>query len=208
MTKNSSLFDSIRIKPRRSPKEKKPEGPICAWEGCEKVATHKAPRGRMAEGEYIHFCIDHVREYNKSYNYFTGMGDDAVKSFQKDAMTGHRPTWDMGANAWGENGRKPDAGDPVSWKEERVTNRYDRASRRNARIAAVNGLRKLKPLELKALETLELDATADSSAIKTRYKALVKKHHPDLNGGDPDAADKLRDIISAYNHLKAAGMTS
>ena len=66
--------------------------------------THRAPKGRDREKEYWRFCLEHVREYNNSYNFFAGMSDDAVSQYQKDALIGHRPTWKMGAN--GGKGRK------------------------------------------------------------------------------------------------------
>ena len=51
--------------------------------------------------------------------------------------------------------------------------------------------------------TLDLDGQATQSKIKTRYKDLVKRHHPDANGGDRSSEDKLREIIQAYNYLRA-----
>ena len=64
--------------------------------GLHAPATHRAPKGREHANEYWRFCLDHVREYNNSYNFFAGMSDDAVAEYQKDALTGHRPTWKMG----------------------------------------------------------------------------------------------------------------
>ena len=64
----------------------------------------------------------------------------------------------------------------------------------------------LRPLEKKALETMQLKDGVSKEEIKARYKELVKEHHPDANGGDPRSADKLREVIQAYNHLKTAGM--
>ncbi|MFZ1965281.1 MAG: DnaJ domain-containing protein, partial [Roseiarcus sp.] len=58
-------------------------------------------------------------------------------------------------------------------------------------------------LALKALDALELDARATVVTIKARYKELVKRHHPDANGGDRSSEDKLREIIQAYNYLRA-----
>jgi hypothetical protein len=69
------------------------------------VGSHRAPKGRGQERDYWHFCLAHVREYNQSYNFFSGMSDDAVARYQKDALTGHRPTWKMGANAGPRSGR-------------------------------------------------------------------------------------------------------
>src|SRR5258705_13761979 len=95
MKLDSPLFNRIRVKPEL---DRKPRGelPVCQWPGCEFEATHRAPKGRTHEREYWRFCLEHVREYNHSYNYFAGMSDDAVARYQKDAVTGHRPTWKMG----------------------------------------------------------------------------------------------------------------
>src|ERR1044072_70338 len=92
---DSPLFDRIRVKPSED-RARKPDEPCCQWKGCGNTATHRAPKGRTRENEYWRFCLEHVREYNHSYNYFSGMTDDAVMKYQKDAITGHRPTWKMG----------------------------------------------------------------------------------------------------------------
>src|ERR1700754_3507470 len=94
---DSPMFDRIRVKPTED-RTSKPDEPCCQWKGCGNTATHRAPKGRTRENEYWQFCLDHVREYNHSYNYFSGMSDDAVARYQKDAVTGHRPTWKMGLN--------------------------------------------------------------------------------------------------------------
>src|SRR5712692_9024221 len=91
---DSPLFDRIRVKPGE---ERRPRSaPACDWPDCRHAATHRAPKGRLREKEYWSFCLEHVREYNHSYNYFAGMSDDAVAQYQKDAITGHRPTWKIG----------------------------------------------------------------------------------------------------------------
>jgi hypothetical protein len=97
MDLNSPLFDRIRIKPQcDEPREA--EGPVCERPGCKALGAFRAPKGRSQEGRYFQFCLEHVREYNASYNYFAGMTDAAVAAYQKDAMIGHRPTWAMGVN--------------------------------------------------------------------------------------------------------------
>src|SRR6185369_15127475 len=101
MKLDSPLFDSIRVKPEND-RRRTPQDENCEWPGCEGFSTHRAPKGRCKEGEYWRFCLDHVREYNHSYNYFAGMSDEAVARFQKDALTGHRPTWKLG-----QNGKQP-----------------------------------------------------------------------------------------------------
>src|ERR1700738_4718419 len=94
---SSPLFDRIRGKPRDD-RPPPPGTPCCDWPGCGEGATHRAPKGRLREGEYWRFCLHHVREYNQSYNFFAGMSDDAVAQYQKESITGHRPTWKMGVN--------------------------------------------------------------------------------------------------------------
>jgi len=89
----SSLFDKIRVKPDKDRRAKTAPGPVCEWHGCKERATNKAPKGRGSDKEYWNYCLKHAREYNQSYNFFAGMNDAAVLAFQKDALTGHRPTW-------------------------------------------------------------------------------------------------------------------
>ena len=100
MKLESKYFDSIRVKAKSDPARPQPkEVPPCMWKGCANPGAHKAPMGRGRDGEYYSFCVDHVRQYNATYNYFDGMSDKAVADFQKDALTGHRPTWKVAANA-------------------------------------------------------------------------------------------------------------
>ena len=72
--------------------------PAASGRDAGRRALYRAPRGRGRDGQYYIFCIDHVRQYNASYNYFDGMNDREVEDFQKDALTGHRPTWNVGLN--------------------------------------------------------------------------------------------------------------
>ena len=99
---SSKFFDSIRIKPNKlSAKQQaaaREASALCEWPDCKNKGPHRAPKGRANAKEYWHFCLNHVREYNQCYNFFSGMNADAVARYQKDALTGHRPTWKMGAN--------------------------------------------------------------------------------------------------------------
>src|SRR5665213_2273548 len=115
---DSPLFDLIRVKPGEDRRPRPTDAPACNWKGCANEATHRAPKGRQRENEYWRFCLQHVREYNHSYNYFAGMSDDAVTRYQKDAITGHRPTWKMGV---GKAKQRPDlegATDPLDMFHE------------------------------------------------------------------------------------------
>jgi hypothetical protein len=205
---DSPLYDRIRVKPEHD-RRRTPQDENCEWPGCEGVSTHRAPKGRGKEGQYWRFCLDHVREYNHSYNFFAGMADDAVASFQRDALTGHLPTWKLGAlggarskAGFGRNRFAPGAegaDDPFNVFSEIGTRRSDPgAASREQQRTVHNAARK-------ALDSLGLESSANKLSIKARFKMLVKQHHPDANGGDRASEDKLREIIVAYNYLKSAG---
>lgn len=202
MNANSKLFDRIRVRPDPQA-ELKSRAPVCQWDGCNEAGLHRAPVGRMREGEYFRFCLDHVRAYNKGYNYFSGLADSDIAQFQKEALTGHRPTWTMGINGAAKS--SPEFAQKRSGRAgyyNRVRdpfNLFGEEKREQPRQ------RKARPLEAKALETLGLDDKATGAEIKARYKELVKRHHPDANGGDRGSEDRFRDVIQAYRVLKQSG---
>ncbi|MGE3247230.1 MAG: J domain-containing protein [Beijerinckiaceae bacterium] len=199
MNLNSPFFDSIRVK--QDKEEPKPEGgPGCDHPGCSKAGQFRAPKGRMREGEYFCFCLDHVKEYNQSYNYFKDMTDDDLARYQKESAYGHRPTWSMGVKR-GARGFREDLSartgryaDPFGMFGEGAARREQtRPAEPRAGVA-----------QRKALATLGLDESADAKTIRARYKELVKRLHPDANGGDRSREEKLREIILAYKQLRSA----
>ena len=198
---DSPLFDRIRVKPGedRTPRV---ASHLCEWPGCRQPGTHRAPKGRGREGEKWRYCLDHVREYNQSYNFFEGMSEEAVLRYQKDAITGHRPTWKLGT---GKRQTDPGhfyaegAGDPFGVFRELGGDSRARSA------GAREETRTVRNAERKAFDTLGLDADAGRSDIKAKFKELVKRHHPDANGGDRSTEDRLVEIIQAYNYLKTAG---
>lgn len=200
MNLNSKYFDKIRVrKGKGAATPAEPSKTACQWDGCESPSTHRAPMGRSFEGQYLNFCFPHVTEYNKTYNYFSGLDDESVARFQKDALTGHRPTWTMGVNKWGSEPMPGPAG-PAAGAESRIRARISGGRQQPASIG-----RKLRSLERKAFDDLGLPHSAPPEAVKARYKELVKRHHPDANGGDRSSEDRLRQIIHAYKYLKQTG---
>ena len=195
---DSPLFDRIRVKPAEN-RTRQPDAPCCQWKGCGNTATHRAPKGRMAENEYWRFCLEHVREYNSSYNYFAGMSDEAVARYQKDAVTGHRPTWKMGFNGTVDDFAAQASQDPFDVLRELGGGRGRAYAEKPAQEA-----RQVRNAERKAFDTLGLEVDAEASEIKARFKELVKRHHPDANGGDRSTEDRLVAVIQAYNYLKSA----
>ena len=206
MKLDSKFFDRLRVKPDEN-RLLRDTQPKCDWEGCSEPGLYPAPKGRGLEGQYHRYCLDHVREYNKGYNYFSGMPDDDVIKHQKDAAIGDRPTWFVGVNSASRNrtrGGKPggyghrfDTHDPFGLFGENAP-----GGKRPGEAPS----RPLKRLERKALRQLNLEENASKKEIKTRFKELVKRLHPDHNDGDRSSEDKLREVIQAYNYLRQAGL--
>ena len=210
MKNDSPLFDGIRVKPDKD-RRLRAQCPACEWPDCKAPATHRAPKGRLREREYWRFCLEHVRAYNHSYNFFAGMTPDDIARYQKDAVIGHRPTWKMGMNGGRPSARshssrfRPEfsggADDPFG-----VFREFDAsAGTRTDPGRRGSPGRTVRNAERKALDTLGLEAEASTHEVKTRFKQLVKRHHPDANGGDRSSEDRLREIIQAYNYLKSIG---
>lgn len=193
---DSPLFDSIRVKPSKDRRAKN-DGPVCEWANCKEKATNFAPKGPNSNGRW-HYCLKHVREYNQSYNFFAGMDDDAVLAYQKDALTGHRPTWKMGT---GKGKIKPDLS--ALGGSEDPFGLFDGTGKEQKKRVET---RVIRNAERKAFEALSLDVGATAVQVSARYKELVKRHHPDANGGDRSTEDRLIEIIQAYKYLKSVGM--
>ncbi|MBC8049805.1 MAG: DnaJ domain-containing protein [Chitinophagales bacterium] len=205
MKLDSKYFDHIRVSSRRA-KPQQGRTQTCDWPGCRVAGGHMAPKGRGRDGEFFSYCINHVREYNKTYNYFSGMSDAEVRDFQKASMTGHRPTWASGVNSWSEERARDakratgyqhgfESSDPYGFFNEATGSAQPKPPRKPIRNA-----------ERKCLSTLNLDETASAQDIKNSYKSLVKLHHPDRHGGDRSSEDKLREVLDAYHYLKQAGL--
>ncbi|MVA62782.1 J domain-containing protein [Agrobacterium vitis] len=206
MKLDSKYFDKIRT---RRKKDAEPEPPVttCQWDGCERPGVHRAPVGRNAEGKFFLFCFEHVKEYNKGYNYFSGLSDSEIARYQKEAITGHRPTCTVGVN-------KAAKGSPIhstqrsgsATAQARMRDPFGFVSQGRGNASRFEPqARKLKTLEAKAFDALGLTGAATAQDIKRRYKELVKKHHPDANGGDRGSEERFRAVIQAYQLLKQAG---
>lgn len=199
MNQKSKYFDSIRVKPSEDRLKPKTD-PDCEVTGCDKPGVHRAPKGRGQDGQYHQFCMAHVREYNKSFNYFKDMSDTDVASYQKSARTGHRPTWSLGTNPG--TGDKPlnGEGDP------KVSDTFGFfGENTQAGPSAQPRKRQIRNAERRSLATLGLDIDVKPKEVKAQFKVLVKRHHPDANGGGQEHVDKLREIIQAYDYLKTSG---
>jgi len=161
----------------------------CAAPGCREAATHKAPKSRDELNRYVWFCLEHVREYNAAWDYYAGMDETEIEAHRRQDVTWRRPTWPLGA-------RK--AGKPGSWDlpfEDPFDMLGDRTEKRTVPEAP-------RSKTDAALDVLELSAPVSAEDVKARYIELVKRFHPDANGGDKAAEERLKSINEAYTTLK------
>jgi hypothetical protein len=160
----------------------------CDHPGCCCTGEYRAPRSRDDLRNYYWFCLDHVRSYNASWNYYAGMNEAEIEAELRKDMVGQRPSWKFGHRvAWRFGNGVRDFG----------LFDFEEAPRAKSRA------RPATQQEL-ALETFDLTLPLTLAALKARYKQLVKMHHPDAHGGDKAAEEKLKIINRAYATLKAS----
>ncbi len=169
----------------------------CDSPGCPESGIFRAPKDRSAR-EYYWFCLDHVREYNAKWDFFSGMNMAEIEAYQKGNPTWHRPTWRLG-----ESPGSPKTASGFEWVDPMdIVGAGDFSARAN-REARRPPEKKIDPESKLAFEELDIEPPATLQEIKTRYKQLVKRFHPDANGGDKTAEEHLKRINRAYSVLKA-----
>lgn len=169
---------------------------FCEMPGCKAHADHKAPKHRGLN-EYYFFCLEHVQEYNKAWNFFSGMAESEVQEHMNSSLYGDRPTW-----RYAGEGVAEDILRHTAWKTRGKTDQAQSKRQRDAN-GAQNGVVSGSP-EFEALAVMGLEPPVTLEEIKIRYKALAKKHHPDLNKGCPKSEELLKRINMAYTILKVA----
>lgn len=186
-------YDRPQTDPRAAPRG-------CDHAGCAAQGEYRAPRDRGKLNDFYWFCLEHVRAYNASWDFYKGADADTLERERRADVVGRRPTWPMGV---GKRSRAPLG----------RTEALEEAMRRWFADGEIPGFeakpspeqrkpRPVGPVE-EALALLELDWSATFDQIKSRYKSLAKRHHPDANGGDKAAEERLKSINQAYTILKA-----
>ena len=175
------------------------QGP-CAHPGCEAAGEFRAPSARGPDfdgpGDWRWLCLDHVRAFNSGYNYFDGMSAEEIEA-------AHNPYggWDRETRSFagGGGGDRPprwaDFADPL----DAIGARFRRAAAEGPRSDG----RELSAEDRKSLRVLGLGTDADRRALRQRYADLVRRYHPDRNGGDRGHEKALQAVIEAYTQLKS-----
>ena len=158
---------------------------ICDTLGCDKEGIYPAPKSRSQLNDYNFFCIDHVRDYNKSWNYFEGLNDEEFEIEIRKATTWDRPSWKFGTKQINEEYRKVFNSIDNNFEEKKY--------------------KQLDEKLLNAWKTLDLDPDSSIEQVKKKYKILAKKWHPDTTSNKTEnkkiAKEKFLIITNAYKKI-------
>ena len=163
---------------------------ICEWNNCKEIANYKAPVEKDNSKKYRMLCLKHVKEFNKNWNYFSGMNDEQIIEFIKSDMIWHKPTQSFSSSdnffkiLW-NNALKDDA--------QKLKNFEDLDHMKKFRFSSQ---------DFQAFTILNIPAGLEWKKIQEKFKKLVKKFHPDMNSGYKKFEEKLKIITLAYTQLK------
>ncbi len=189
----------IRIKPDL-PRRRPDKAHICAISDCGAEAHFNVPKTRSNLEDRHWLCTEHLRANNEHWDFFAGMTEQEIYSFRVEAIVGHRPTWPLGKRAAEKHAnRKRETGWSCHFED-------GFAIFEDAEPARPQKPARLTKGQSDALTILNLEIGATLHDIKARYKELVKRYHPDANGGDRGAEERLKQVIKAYGHLRATGL--
>ncbi len=163
---------------------------ICDWNNCFEIGEYKAPIEKDNSKNYRLLCLDHIKEFNKNWNYFSGMSDQQIYEWLKSDMVWHKPTQSFSS---ADNFFK------VLWNNT-LKDEFDRTVFKSQ----FNNMNKFKfnSNDIKAFSILGVPVGLKWIKIQEKFKKLVKKFHPDMNAGNKKYEDKLKIITLAYTQLK------
>ena len=163
---------------------------ICEWSQCNNLGEFKAPVEKDNSKKYRMLCLEHVKEFNKNWNYFAGMNDQQIIEFIKSDMVWHKPTQSFSSSdnffkiLW-NNALKDDG--------QKINNLKDFDYMKKFRFNSQ---------DFQAFTILDIPAGIEWKKIQEKFKKLVKKFHPDMNSGNKKFEEKLKVITLAYTQLK------
>ena len=166
----------------------------CDKENCSEKGEFKAPKSRLELNNYYYFCIEHIKEYNKSWDFYKGLSVNQIENSMREDIIWNRPSW-------------PLKGNPQKVMEQ-INNFFDSEfselnTKENGHKYFKNKLldENLTKDESQALELLNLKLPLSLDKIKKNYKKLVKIFHPDVNGNNKTAEEKFKEINKSYKTL-------
>ena len=163
---------------------------ICEWKNCKESGEFKAPLEKDNSKKYKWLCKEHIKLFNKNWNYFEGMSQKEIENFLKSDLTWHRPTQKFGSSDNFFN---------ILWNNV-LGDKFNFFNEKKA-FKSLND-KKLSEKDKDAFRIMGLEFDTDWPIIQKKFKTLVKKFHPDRNSGNKQFEDKLKKITLAYSHLK------
>ncbi len=163
---------------------------ICDHKSCKKIGKYKAPIEKDNSKKFKWLCLDHIKEFNRSWDYFKGMSDQEVCEFLKSEMTWHKPT---------QSFNSPDNFFNILWKNTLnevggiISNGYGKHIKTKINFS---------DKDIEAFKIIELEVDTKWEKIQNQFKKLVKKYHPDMNAGNKEFEEKLKIVTLAYTQLK------
>ena len=162
---------------------------ICEWENCKETGEFKAPINKDNSKNYRWLCEEHIKLFNKNWNYFEGMDQNEIENFLKSDITWHRPTQKFGSSDNFFN---------ILWNNA-LSDKF-KIFHEKKYFNANN--RRFSEKDRNAFGILGLESNTDWATVQKKFKILVKKFHPDRNAGNKQFEGKLRKITLAYSHIK------
>ena len=163
---------------------------ICEWENCKETGKFKAPAEKDNSKNFKWLCEEHIKLFNKKWNYFDGMSQSEIENFLKSDLTWHRPTQKFGSTDNFFN---------ILWNHT-LSDKFKIF--KEDELIHINNNKKLCEKDKDAFKIMELEINTSWPIIQKKFKTLVKKLHPDRNAGNKEFEDKLKKITLAYSHLK------
>ncbi len=166
----------------------------CAVPGCDAPGEFKAPLQPAnfdGPGAWRFLCLDHVREHNAKYNFFEGMSAEEISEAQSPLAGWERPSRTFAANGADPAPKWSDFSDPL-----------DAIATRFGAIRERGQPSRFTKAERQALSVLGLGNDADRHQLRQTYSTLVRRYHPDKNGGDRSKEARLTAVIEAYQLLR------
>ncbi len=172
----------------------------CDHPGCDQSGEFRAPGEHGSSfdgpGDYRWLCLDHVRAFNAGYDWFAGMSAEEIVHAQSPVYGWEREVRAFSPAAGIDQApRWADFADPLEAISARARMRQP-AGRDDGRMVT--------PDERRALEALGLPLNANRRDLRNRYAELVRKYHPDRNGGDRSFETRLQAVVEAYQLLRGA----
>lgn len=171
----------------------------CDNPNCGQRGEFRAPKSRYNLESYYWFCLDHVRIYNASWDYYQGMSVEEIEDALRAGTTWERPTWPLG-NRGGDRKieRKVRAAFKRAFDEDDIEANAEHIHAK----AQERGVDPRYAAQLNALRELGLAPPIDFEGIKKRYRDMVKLHHPDVQSGNAEAEEKIKRLNVAFTVLK------